>query len=96
MASSFILFSWLALLVLCGAMGPGALAQNQTNFDTLMTVLDQLGYTNFTAIARQVNADPGQLTFATSLSDPSKPHTLFVPNNNACKYTSNGDLETRY
>lgn len=82
--------SWLFLLVLCGAIVHGASAQDQTTtsfFDEILNALDQLGFTNFTAVARQVTAYPTQAAFSQLLSDSSQNQTLFVPHNTACKCT---------
>ena len=67
-----------------------ALAQDQTTstyFDELLNALDELGYTNFTAVVRLVTADSAYPTFSQLLSDTSTNKTLFIPDNVACKFT---------
>ncbi|KIP12240.1 hypothetical protein PHLGIDRAFT_327588 [Phlebiopsis gigantea 11061_1 CR5-6] len=90
---SFIFAS--LLLFTFGPVDLGVLAQNgrfdgppATPVDTdlfvqFLNTLDGLGFTNFTAVARQVNADPGQLAFPLAVTDSRKSQTLFVPNNDA-------------
>ena len=88
MAFPSFLFIGLSLLVLLVIGGRGVLAQDGTNdalFNSLLEGLDNLGFTNFTAVARQVTSDPQEITFALTLVDTTSPKTLFVPNNGACK-----------
>ncbi|KIP12239.1 hypothetical protein PHLGIDRAFT_327582 [Phlebiopsis gigantea 11061_1 CR5-6] len=83
---SFLLISLFTLLTWLGAAEHGVLAQDGINnslFSSLLDSLDNLGYTNFTAVARQVTADPQEITFSLNLVDTSSPKTLFVPNNSA-------------
>lgn len=84
---SFFLTSYLFMLALCAAWANVVFAQNVTFMNNLLSGLDQIGFTNFTAVVRQVTND-GLLTFAQTLSDASTPKTIFVPNNDACEWLS--------
>ena len=93
---SFLFASLLLFVLFFGFVDLGVVGQNgrydglpdtQSVTDPLTELLDFLdyvGYTNFTAVVRQVNADPEQAAFASAIADTSSDHTLFVPNNDAC------------
>ena len=81
-AMSFLLT--LCTLVVFACFGRVCLAQDDTFIQMLLSYLDSLQLTNFTSVVRQVQADPTQTTFFTTISDSSTPKTLFVPNNDAC------------
>ncbi|KAJ3528385.1 hypothetical protein NM688_g8006 [Phlebia brevispora] len=77
-----LLFTVFALVV-CAVFHEVARAQEDGIISQLLSGLDTINCTNFTAIVRQVQADTTQPTFFSLISDTSTPRTLFVPDDTA-------------
>ena len=78
-------FSPLFALVVCAVCSMLVGAQDGDFVETMLSVWDGQGFTEFSSMVRAVQADPTQTAFFDSISNTSTPMTLFIPTNDACK-----------
>ena len=90
--TTFVLYLWAVVLASSLFSRLGVHAQNVSEPSAVLSALDSVGLTNYTAVVRQLQSAGLLGSGAGSLGDAllqlgEEPggYTLFIPNNDACK-----------